>query len=223
MILYSIFFIASVIIHEFGHYLFGKILRFKFDYIVLFGVCIYKENNKLYVQVKPRINAMTSMKPIGIKYLFVRLFFYYLGGIINSIIAYIVFNKIFIKSNYIIYLIELVSIILALIRYLEMGKIGLAKKTFNNLYKLLLNSNYLSDKAEILYFYIFIQPDAIICDLYINKYEKYILESNIYNKYRVLWAIKIYKNHGELMETSFCNQLSISELLIINNSKSMLG
>lgn len=39
MILYSIFFIASVIIHEFGHYLFGKILRFKFDYIVLFGVC----------------------------------------------------------------------------------------------------------------------------------------------------------------------------------------
>lgn len=158
MILYSIFFIASVIIHEFGHYLFGKILRFKFDYIVLFGVCIYKENNKLKGSDSYNIIKMFN------KYYFLNKITAILksNNIPSMNFPHYYFNLIIkekITENNIKYYKYLY------LRYLEMGKIGLAKKTFNNLYKLLLNSNYLSDKAEILYFYIFIQPDAIICDL----------------------------------------------------------
>lgn len=75
--------LISIIIHELGHIIIGKILCFKLIYIEIFGYRIQR-NKKNIIFIK-KINAKVNMYPIGVKYIQIRSIVYYLGGILFTI------------------------------------------------------------------------------------------------------------------------------------------
>lgn len=95
--------LLSIIIHELGHFIFGKIAQLDFISFHIFNIVFIKENNKLQIKKQPVMPGMVGCCSMSFnekkKYNKNKIMFYYMGGIIFNFILVLIFLILLLLTN----------------------------------------------------------------------------------------------------------------------------